>query len=101
MPNFKSTPAISAGVLSNKDIFDNNLVERLHGTIRERNKTQRGLKDEYSAFIRGHQVYYNFIRPHQSLFGKTPAQIVGIDLELKDKKWKNLLLQSIKYQNSN
>ena len=83
----------------NKDIFDNNLVERLQGTIRERNKTQRGLKGEYSAFIRGHQVYYNFIRPHQSLFGSTPAEIAGINLNLKNKKWENLLMQSIKYNN--
>jgi transposase-like protein len=81
-----------------KDNFDNNLVERLHGTIRERNKTQRRLKDEYSAFIRGHQVYYNFIRPHMSLFGSTPAEVAGIDLNLKDRKWENLLMQSVKYQ---
>ena len=80
----------------NKDIFDNNLVERLHGTIRERNKTQRGLKDEYSAFVRGHQVYYNFIRPHGSLYGLTPAEVAGLDLDLKGNKWENLLLQSVK-----
>jgi len=75
------------------------LVERLQGTIRERNKTQRGLKDEYSAFIRGHQVYYNFIRPHESLFGYTPSEIAGINLGLKDRKWENLLMQSLKYHN--
>ena len=69
-----------------KDDFDNNLVERLHGTIRERNKTQRGLKDEYSAFIRGHQVYYNFIRPHGSLYGLTPAESANINLNLSDRK---------------
>jgi transposase-like protein len=87
------------GKKAGKDIFDNNLVERLQGTIRERNKTQRGLKDEYSAFVRGHQLYYNFIRPHESLFGRTPAEISEINLELNDKKWENLLMQSIKYQN--
>lgn len=80
-----------------KDDFDNNLVERLHGTIRERNKTQRGLKDEYSAFIRGHQLYYNFIRPHMSLFDSTPAEVANVDLNLGSKKWENLLMQSIKY----
>jgi len=82
-----------------KDDFDNNLVERLHGTIRERNKTQRGLKDEYSAFIRGHQVYYNFIRPHESLFGNTPAKVAGLDLKLDNCKWEKLLMQSLKYHN--
>ena len=85
------------GKHAGNDVFDNNLVERLHGAIRERNKTQRGLKDEYSSFIRGHQVYYNFIRPHMSLFGDTPASYALIDLNLGNKKWENLLMQSIKY----
>lgn len=79
-----------------RDYFDNNLVERLQGTIRERNKTQRGLKDEYSAFIRGHQVYYNFIRPHGSLYGLTPAEVAGVDFNLGNKKWENLLLKSVR-----
>lgn len=72
------------------------MVGKLHGTIRERNKTQRGLKDEYSALIRGHQVYYNYIRPHQSLYGQTPAEVAHIDLNLGENKWNNLLLQSLK-----
>ena len=83
------------GKKAGRDIFDNNLVERLHGTIRERNKTQRGLKDQYSAFIRGHQVYYNFIRPHESLYGQTPAKYAGIDLELGNKKWEIILIKSL------
>jgi len=85
---------------NDEEYFDNNLVERLHGTIRERNKTQRGLKDECSAFICGHQLYYNFIRPHESLFGCTPAEVAGIDLKLSNKKWEKLLMQSIKNQKS-
>lgn len=84
------------GKKGNNEYFDNNLVERLHGTIRERNKTQRGLKDEYSAFVRGHQLYYNFIRPHDSLFGKTPSEIANVNLNLGDNKWENLLSQSIR-----
>jgi len=87
------------GHLNNDEYFDNNLVERLHGTIRERNKTQRGLKDEYSAFIRGHQLYYNFIRPHESLYGYTPAEIANINLNLGSNKWENLLKQSVKNLN--
>ena len=75
------------------------IVERLQGTIRERNKTQRGLKDEYSAFIRGHQLYYNFIRPHMSLYGDTPAQLAGIDLNLDNQKWEKLLVQPLKDKN--
>ncbi|MBU2101029.1 IS200/IS605 family transposase [Candidatus Micrarchaeota archaeon] len=35
--------------------------------------------------------YYNFIRPHQALNGKTPSQKAGIELELKENKWKELI----------
>jgi len=87
------------GKKNSEDYFDNNLVERLHGTIRERNKTQRGLKTEYSMFTQGHQLYYNFIRPHESLYGFTPADAANINLCLGDKKWENLLKQSMKYYN--
>ena len=76
--------------------FDNNLVERLQGTIRDRNKTQRGLENEDSVFIKGHQLYYNFIRPHEGLNGYTPAHFANIYLNLGDKKWKNLLIKAVK-----
>ena len=79
--------------------FDNNLIERLNGTVRDRNKTQRGLKSEGTIFTKGHQLYYNFIKPHESLNGYTPAHFANIYLNLGDKKWKNLLLQSVKNQN--
>lgn len=78
--------------------FDNNLVERLQGTVRDRNKTQRGLKSEETKFIKGHQLYYNFIKPHEGLNGYTPAHFANIYLDLDDKKWEKLLLKSIKNQ---
>lgn len=76
--------------------YDNNLIERLNGFVRDRNKTQRGLKSEKTTFIKGHQLYYNFIKPHESLNGYTPAHFANIYLDLGEKKWENLLLQSIK-----
>lgn len=79
--------------------FDNNLVERLQGTVRDRNKTQRGLKSEESIFVKGHQLYYNFIKPHEGLNGYTPAHFANIYLDLCDKKWENLLIRAIKYHN--
>jgi len=79
--------------------FDNNLVERLQGTVRDRNKTQRGLKKEGSIFVKGHQLYYNFIKSHEALNGYTPAHFANIYLGLGDKKWENLLKQSLKYYN--
>jgi transposase-like protein len=78
--------------------FDNNLVERLHGTVRDRNKTQRGLKSEETTFVKGHQLYYNFIKPHETLNGYTPAHFANIYLSLGNKKWENLLMQSVKNQ---
>lgn len=67
--------------------MNNNRIERLHGTIRERNKVMRAIKKTNSAVIEGQRIYYNHIRPHQSLNGKTPAQAAGIDLELKGNRW--------------
>lgn len=92
----------NVGICGKKTVwgtFDNNMVERLHGTIRDRNKTQRGLKKEETVFIKGHQLYYNFIKPHEGLNGFTPAHWANIYLGLGDKKWEKLLMQSVEYQN--
>ena len=72
---------------------NNNLVERLHGTIRERVKVMRGLGNDQSAqrIADGNKLYYNYLRPHQTLEGKTPAEKAGIDLQLKGNKWENLI----------
>jgi transposase-like protein len=58
-----------------RDKTNNCLVERLNGTIREREKVMRGLKREESAqkILEGSGACCNFIRKHQSLKGKTPA----------------------------
>jgi len=81
-------------------LWDNNKVERLHGTVRDRNKTQRGLEKQDNISVKGHQLYYNFIRPHMSLSDSTPADIANIGLNLGEQKWKNLLLQAIKNQDT-
>lgn len=77
---------------------NNNIIERLHGTIRERDKVMRGLKTERTAktMIEGYRAYYNFIRPHQALNGKTPAEQAKIELELGKNKWLELIKQSVK-----
>lgn len=62
----------------------------------DRNKTQRGLKSEETPFVKGHQLYYNFIKPHEGINGYTPAHFANIYLELGDKKWENLLIKSLK-----
>jgi len=67
------------------DEVNNNIVERLQGTIRERDKVRRGMDGQITGqdLIIGLRIYYNFIRPHMSLNGKTPAEEAGINLELE------------------
>lgn len=76
---------------------NNNMIERLHGTIRSRNKTVRGLKTKHTAetMMEGYRVYYNFIRPHMALNGKTPAEKSQI-AELKTNKWQSLIRKSVR-----
>jgi transposase-like protein len=52
---------------------NNNVVERLHGTIKERTKVKRGLDNDKSAedMMEANRVYYNYLRSHQALNGKT------------------------------
>jgi putative transposase len=57
-----------------------NLIERFHGTLKDRTKVMRGLKDIKTARLitDGWLLYYNYLRPHESLEGKTPAQVAGV-----------------------
>ncbi len=48
---------------------------------------------------KSYRIYYNFIRPHMALDGKTPAEKAGIDLGLGEKKWEELIRQSIRAKN--
>jgi len=76
---------------------NNNHVERLHGSIREREKTMRGLKADKTSIIEGHRLYYNFIKPHEALNGNTPSEEAGITIE-GDNKWLTLMKKSIQYK---
>jgi len=76
---------------------NNNHVERLHGNIRDREKTMRGLKIENTPIVEGHRLYYNFIKPHESLNGRTPGEISGITIEGSN-KWLSLMKNAIQYQ---
>lgn len=93
MRNPRTRHIRSAGIRSREN---NNNVERLQGTVRERNKVMRGLKNPETPITDGFQIYYNFIRSHMSLDGKTPAEASGIDLELGENKWLSLLQKSLK-----
>lgn len=53
---------------------------RMHDTIRERKKIMRGIKVDDTPIIPMNQIYYNFVRPHMGLNGKTPAEAEGIGI---------------------
>jgi len=78
-----------------KGDLNNNVIERLHGIVREREKIMRALKLPDTPIVDGYRLYYNFIRPHMSLGGNTPAEIAGIDLQLGQNKWLDLLKQAM------
>ncbi len=81
--------------------MNNNRMERYHGTFKERNKVMRGLKKPDSAFIDGQRVYYDYLRPHAALKGKTPAEAAGIDLGLQGNRWEAIIKKaSIKKSDS-
>jgi hypothetical protein len=52
----------------------------------------RGLDDMETAqtMMDGIRIYYNFIRPHEALEGKTPSEACGIKVEGKN-KWLTLI----------
>jgi hypothetical protein len=70
--------------------MNNNKRERLNGEIRDREKVMRGLKRPETPAIPGYQIYHNYIRPHEALEGKTPAEACGIKVEGQD-KWLTLI----------
>ena len=92
-----------------KEKPNNNLIERFHGSFRERDKVLRGFKEDYGAqnILNGFSVYYNFIRPHMGLDGFTPAQASNVDLPLNGgNRWLELLKLSLEnnhndYSNGN
>ena len=74
---------------------NNNKMERFNGEVRDREKTMRGLKKNETLILSGYQIYHNFIRPHEGLKGKTPAQACGIEIE-GENKWLGLIREAIK-----
>ncbi len=76
---------------------NNNHIERLHGSIRQREKVMRGLKVDDTPIVEGHRLYYNFIKPHEALNGMTPSEMAGITIE-GENKWLSLMKTSLSYK---
>jgi putative transposase len=75
----------------------NNIVERLHGTLKDRTKPMRGLKSFESTklLLDGYAVHYNCVRPHQNLGGKTPAQAARMEVP---SNWKGLIEEATRHE---
>lgn len=75
----------------------NQMIERVNNTVRDREKTFRGMDNDESAQVMsdGIRINYNFIRPHMGLDGKTPAQTAGLDLGLDGIRWKELIRKAV------
>lgn len=68
-----------------------NIIERFHGTLKDRTKVIRSFKDLETLiqFTNGWLVYYNYFKPHTSLNGKTPAEEAHIKYGVKN--WAHLI----------
>jgi len=66
--------------------LNTNLIERFHGTLKDRTEVMRGMKTVRTArlILDGWLIYYNFFRPHESLKDKTPAEVAGIEFPFKN-----------------
>ncbi|MFY3739817.1 MAG: transposase-like protein [Candidatus Nitrosomirales archaeon] len=83
-------PKLIAKAGMNKPHANNNRIERLNGTLRERVKVQRGWKSMKSQLAEGQRIQYNFVKPHMALEGQTPAERAGIKIQGKN-KWMTLI----------
>lgn len=74
---------------------NNNHIERENGNIKDRIKVMRGGFESFEraeAFLNMRRVIHNFVNPHQSLKGKTPAEEAEIELKLERNRLKSLII---------
>lgn len=75
-------------VESFKDAISNNLIESFHHQFKAWYKTKQGFNSFSSAnnLISMFVFFFNFVRPHSSLNGLTPAQVAGLKLSKREKR---------------
>ena len=64
--------------------INSNLSERLQGTVRDRDKTLRGLKhrDTGQNYLDGLTVHYNYFRPRGGLAARNRRKLPGLNCPL-------------------
>ncbi|MEM1709135.1 MAG: hypothetical protein QW391_05860, partial [Nitrososphaerota archaeon] len=63
---------------------NNNMVERLHGILKEWVREKRGARGKFEEMINGYRIYYNYLRPNTALGEETSAKA--------EEKWINIIL---------
>lgn len=53
------------------------------------------LRKKDSRILTGYQLFHNFIRPHEALDSKTPAEVAGIKVE-GENRWLTLIQNASK-----
>jgi len=57
----------------------------MNGELRDREGVMRTLEKPDTPILTGMQIYHNYVRPHEALKGKTPAELAGIQITGKNK----------------
>lgn len=72
----------------------NNKMERFFKELKRRVKSLESFKTSEGAktFAEGYSIFYNFIKEHQSLNNKTPAQFAGI---INNRNWLELIQRAL------
>jgi len=65
-------------------------MERMNGEIRDRERVTRTLEKTDTPILKGMQIFHNYVRPHEALDGKTPAETAGIKVK-GDNKWLTII----------
>ena len=78
-----------------KKELSTNIVERWHGTLKDRLKPMRGMdkSETYQLILEGFILNYNYLRPHESLKGKTPAEVAKTGFPYKS--WLDIIKSEI------
>jgi transposase-like protein len=76
--------------------MNNQIVERWHGTLKDRTKAMRGLVSPETMVLKGFGIQYNFLRTHSTL-RMTPAEAAQIHLPFEN-GWGDLIRWSTNWE---
>lgn len=94
-PHATRNPKVIHQVIKSDSGGFNYKVERFHNTLRERTKIMRGFHGcitSAQTLLKGFEIYYNWVRNHQSLESSTPSDIAVPTIQLENKnRWLELI----------